>query len=337
MPVSTRSGVAAMDSRQGGPSHDQRLRDRGGWNAACTLKRPVLPRTAAVLAIALVAACDRGEPDYEYRGVDVIVADRSAHAVSNNTNLAGIAELLFSADPSLLDATSVDDARSLAVLTLVVRLGAINFKDCTPQITYDMAAGSVDAIFDGCRVGLLKVDGDSHATVEIETEACDTGECPAAVLWTLHDFDVLIGPSESKPHFAGDVLLRDAIQPPGELEEPMSWQTLPGFTITNALGVFETSSHATWTVDDERCVDMQMESLLERNDDDDADPERKIQTIVVGVEGLHRCPLRCPSDGRVRISFGTGALLDWTYEDGGQVEVKAPRGRTFVHQLICAE
>ncbi|HWB77384.1 MAG TPA: hypothetical protein VG755_20595 [Nannocystaceae bacterium] len=297
----------------------------------------MLPRTAAVLAIALAAACDRGEPEYEYRGVDVIVADRSAHAVSNNTNLAGIAELLFSADPSLQGATSIDDAKSLAVLSLVVRLGAINFKDCTPQITYDMTAGTVDAIFDGCRVGLLKVDGDSHATVEIEREACETGECPAAVLWTLHDFDVLIGPNESKPHFAGDVLLRDAIQAPGELEEPMSWQTLPGFTITNALGVFETSSHASWTVDDDRCVDMQMESLLERIDDDDPDRERKIQTIVVGVEGLHRCPLRCPSDGRVRISFGTGALLDWTYEDGGQVEVKAPRGRTFVHQLVCAE
>lgn len=336
MPVSTRSGAFAMDSRQGGPSRGQRLRARRRWNDACTSQTPVLSRTAAVLAIALAAACDRGEPDYEYRGVDVIVADRSAHAVSNNTNLAGIAELLFSADPSLVG-SNLADARSLAVLSLVARLGAINFKDCTPQITYDMTAGSVDAVFDGCRVGLLRVDGDSHATVEIESSPCDAGECPAAVLWTLHDFDVLIGPNESKPHFAGDVLVRDAIQAEGELEEPMSWQTLPGFTITNALGVFATSSHATWTVDDDRCVDMQMESLLERIDDDAQDPHRRIQTIVVGVEGLHRCPLRCPSDGRVRISFGTGALLDWTYEDGGQVEVKAPRGRTFVHPLVCAE
>jgi hypothetical protein len=298
--------------------------------------RPVLPRTTAVLAIALCAACDRTPPDDEYRSVDTIVADRSAHAVMNNTNLAGIAELLFSADPSLVG-TTVDEARALAVASLRIRLDAIKFLNCDPLIMDDPVAGSVDATFDDCHIGALTVDGDSHATVEIEGEPCGAEQCATAVVWTLHDFDVLVGASASRPHFTGDVLLRDAIQPEGEIDEPMTWTTLPGFTITNALGVFETSSHASWTVDDKRCVDMEMESVLERVDVDEQDPERLIQTIVVGVDGLHRCPLRCPTDGRVRLSFGAGALLEWTYRDHGEVEVMAPHGRTFVQQLACAD
>ena len=104
-----------------------------------------------------------------------------------------------------------------------------------------------------------------------------------------------------------------------------------------AVLALECTTTGPWTVDDDYCVDMQMESLLERVDDDELDPDRRIQTMVVGVEGLHRGPLSCPTAGRVRISFGTGALLEWTYADGGQVEVMAPRGRTFVHQLVCAE
>ncbi len=335
----------AMDRKQGGrsrtaPMLGSRLDAR--WNAACSYAgtvgiRPRSSLRGVALALAFALGCDTGDgEDTELRRLDAVVAARSARAVGNKTNLAGLAELLFSATPALVG-QSREAARATAVAELVSRLGGINFKECTPQITSDPIAGSVDAVFEGCRAGPFRVEGDAHATVEIETTPCPTGECASALSWTLHDFDVLVGPDDARPHFTGDVVLRDEIRPAGQPQAPMSWTTQPGFAITNPLGVFETISHASWTVDADRCVDMRMESRLERIDVDAEDPHRRIRTIVVAVDGLRRCPLRCPEAGDVQISFGAGALLEWSYANTDEVEVAAPGGRTFVQPLLCFE
>jgi len=330
-----------MDCDQGGSRATApalRLWSAVGWNAACSSAAVVvMSRHGVALALAFALGCDPGGgEDGELRRLDTIVADRSARAVGNKTNLASLAELLFSAPPSLvgLDPTA---ARTEAVAELVARLGGIDFQDCTPQITSDPLAGSVDAVFDDCRAGPFRVQGDAHATVAIEAAPCDGGECASALLWTLHDFDVLVGPDDARPHFTGDVVLRDEIRPLSQPQVPMSWTTQPGFAITNPLGVFETISHASWTVDAGRCVDMRMESRLERIDEDAQDPHRRIQTIVVAVDGLRRCPLRCPEAGDVQISFGAGALLEWSYENGDTVEVVAPGGQRFSQALACRE
>jgi hypothetical protein len=338
VPVTPRPSAATMDGGQGGEAlatGRHGLSAPRAWNEACTpspAMRSKLRYCALSLAIVGAFACDPGDDGDE---VELAVADRSANAVTNKTNLALLAEF-FAADP-VLSGTTVEQARAGAVALLVARLDVINFKECTPQVTSDSVAGRVTASFTGCRVGLLAVEGDAEATVQIETTPCARGECPSAVVWTLPDFDVVVGPAGvSRPQFNGVIVLRDPIQAAGEPELPMSWTTEPGFTITNRLGVFETISHASWTVDAQRCVQMQLEARIERVDTDDA-IDRHIRTIVVSVDGLRRCPAHCPERGRVRIAFGRGALLEWSYDEGGEVEVDAPRGRRFAQTLACRE
>lgn len=290
-------------------------------------------RHAIVLVGMLVlAACDLEERIDD--AIEETVVTRSAGAVSTKTNFALVSEV-FSGEPALA-LLDVAEARARAVELLDQRLRSLNVVDCQPSLVSDPVAGTVDAEVDGCRVGLVHLDGELHAEVEIETAPCDAGECPSAVVWRLDDAsDISIGAKLVRPRLRGSVTFRD----PVDAALPMTWETGPDFVLDNIFGSFATRSSASWHVDDSRCVhDMQLEARLVRVDaegEKDED-ERRVGTIVVAADGLDRCPAKCPTDGSVLLSFGGGRVLQWDYE-GRDVEVFAPRGRRFAAELDCLE
>jgi hypothetical protein len=303
------------------------------WNAACTMIR-IVPRSVArplVLALAL-AGCEALEPSDD---VPRLAATRSAEAVAAKTNFALVAER-FAGDP-LLATMTVDDAREAAVALLAMRLGSLAFVNCDPQLETDPVAGTVDASVVGCNLGLLRVDGEMHAQVTIETAPCDTGECPSAVVWTLSPFELEIGTANVRPHLSGTVVIRDPLDP----ALPMRWSTQDDFVLENRFGAFQTRSEASWWVTDDRCVEgMQLEARLDRvdamDDDPDADLEPKVGQIVVSAQDVARCPGKCATDGAVRLAFGRGRVLEWDF-DGQTIDVALPGGHEFTATLVCNE
>lgn len=293
------------------------------------------PRTHLLaLCLAAAAACDTvGE------SIDVAVAERSVNALSANTNLAMVAER-FAGEPAMAGMT-VEAARARAVELVAQRIGSLALLACDPVVESDAVAGTLHAMVGECRIGPVRLDGEIRGTVTIETAPCDAGECPSAVVWALDEFDLQIGANlrvNRRPHFVGPVTLRD----PVDAALPMSWATGEGFAIDIPFGVFDTVSRASWTLDADDCVTMQVESRLDRQlevgDADDADTrdrERRIGTMVVSVSGLRRCPAKCPSGGHVQLAFGRGHVLAWEYGDDRTVEVTAPGGRRFETELVC--
>jgi len=308
----------------------------GSWNTPCrgmiriTMARPARPsHSLAALAFALaLPACDRADDD-----IEMIVAERTAHSILAQTNLAFTAELFsFPPDLALEDAAT---ARARAVELLRDRVLALPL-DCEPEL--EVGEDSLVARFSECRVGLLGLEGEVEATVDIETGPgpCPSGECPTAVLWTIEDFDVQLGPElPGRPRLSGPVTLRDE----ADTTRPMSWTTQEGFTLENRFGTFATDSHAAWTLDADGCISFTLESQLDHlTRASDVDVE--IGTIVLQAERVHRCPAECPDAGRLRLSYGAGQLLEWNY--GGtpgdadeDVEVLAPRGHRFLQKLQC--
>lgn len=314
------------------PARGNDCADGRRWNGACTIMGAV-PRANASLLLALLAAlgCDPRVDDE----VEEVVANRSAEAVAAKTNLALLAEK-FAGAPELAGMT-VQDAREAAVALLAMRLGNLAFVDCDPQLETDPVAGTVDAAVVGCRLGLLRLDGEMHAQVAIETAPCDTGECPSALVWTLDDFDLEIGTATVRPHLSGTVVLRHPLDP----SLPMSWSTGADFVLENRFGTFATRSTASWRVTDDRCVeDMQLEARLDRldatDDDPDADLEPQVGQIVVSAQDVERCPGKCATSGEVRLAFGRGHVLEWDFA-GQFVDVLVPGGRRFTTKLVCNE
>jgi hypothetical protein len=293
-----------------------------------TLSRRRRRRFDVVLGLAAsMLACDL-EPTTADE-VEEEVVTRSAHAVSTKTNFALVGEV-FAGEPAIA-ALDVDAARARAVELLAQRLRALEVVDCKPTLVADPVAGTVDAEVAGCRVGLLYLDGELHAEVEIETIPCDRGACPSAVVWRLDDaLDLTLGAAFARPRLRGSVTFRD----PVDASLPATWDTGPDFVVEYFFGAFSTRSHASWHVDEGRCVrDMQLEAQLVRVA---ADDEREVGTIVVAADGLARCPAKCPTDGSVLLSFATGRVLRWDYA-GRELEVFAPGGRHFTAELDCSE
>lgn len=292
------------------------------------------PNSLAALALAAGLGCDL-ESAAEQALVET-VATRSAEAVAAKANLALMVEV-FAGEPALA-AMTVLQARARAVELLGNRLRGLNLVGCEASLMTDELAGTVDATVDGCRIGLLHLDGEMHAEVEIETAPCDGGECPTAVVWTLAPFDLTLGAGNLfRPRLAGTVTLRD----PVDVDGPMSWSTGDDFVIENRLGTFATRSSASWrTTDDDCVVGLQLEARLDRqagsDDDPDADVDPKVGTIAFFAQGVDRCPGKCPSAGLVRASFGRGRVLEWDY-DGRELDVVAPGGRHFTATLFCSE
>lgn len=287
------------------------------------------PRSFSLVALALaLAACDRDDSDDDF--VAPIVAERTGHAIVANTNLVYVAEL-FSFAPALA-LEDAADAPPRAVATLAERVLALNLM-CTPEL--EIGEDTLVARFgEDCRAGWLKVTGEIAATVRIEsgTGPCPTGDaCATATVWTIEDFAVQLGPDlANRPRLSGPVELRDT----SDASAPMTWTTLDGFTFENRLGMFASRSHASWTLDADDCVTFSVENQLDHLEDEEVDLE--IGTIVLQAEDVHRCPAKCPDAGHLRLAFGAGKLLEWTYGDDAEVDVIAPRGHAFTQRLQCS-
>ena len=302
------------------------------WNGACSIIGVVRATLHPVLlGLAVLAACDRGLDDE----LEEIVANRSAQAVSAKTNLTLLAEK-FAGEPELAGMT-VDEARARAVELVENELRQLAFVGCERELVADPMLGTIDAAVVDCRIGVLRIDGQMHAQVEIETASCDTGACPSAVVWTLEEFDLEIGTGDARPHLSGTVVLRD----PVDAALPMSWETGDDFVLDNRLGSFATRSTASWRITEDRCVEnMQLEARLDRldatQDDPDADLEPQVGQIVVSAQDVARCPGKCATSGEVRLAFGRGRVLEWDFA-GQIVDVLAPGGHTFTTTLVCNE
>ncbi len=285
----------------------------------------------ALLGLGLLAGCDLSRTDGD---LELAVATRSTEAVSAKTNLVLLAER-FSGEPELAGMTE-DAARARALELLASRLANLALLGCDPQLVTDPVASTLDTTIEGCRIGLLRIDGEMHARVAIELAACDTGMCPTAVVWTLDDFDLEIGAGVFRPRLSGSVTLRD----PVDASLPMTWSTGEDFVIETRVGAFATRSTASWAVLDNRCVQgMQLEARLDRlvdDDDADADLDAEVGTIVLSAQEVDRCPGKCPTSGLVRLSFGRGRLLAWDYA-GETLDVVAPGGLHFTTSLVCDE
>jgi len=273
-----------------------------------------------------VAGCDRLEDR-----IETLVATRTSNAVLSQTNFAFTAEVFRAPDD--VDRVDVERARMQTVEALVDRVLRANLH-CEPEITTD-GRSVVTARFVGCRTGLLRLDGEIEARLEILTRACPEGECPGVAQWTIDDFDLELGPElANPPRLSGPIVLRDPIEPDG----PMTWDTEEGFVLENALGTFDTRSHAAWSIDPQNgCIDFQLQSRLTRLERD-GDVDVDIGEIVLQADDVHRCPGICPDRGRLRLSYGKGRLLEWDYGErtgDDEVEVIAPRGHRFDHRLSC--
>jgi hypothetical protein len=292
--------------------------------------------SAARLGVLLAGfvGCDARDGDDD-DAIGRVAAVRSAEAVAAKSNLALLAEK-FAGAPGLADMT-VDEARATAVALLEDRLRNLSLVDCERELMSDPMLGTVDAAVVDCRLGVLHIDGEMHAQVEIETAPCDAGECPSAVVWTLDDFDLQIGTSAFRPRLSGTVVLRD----PVDAALPMSWSTGEDFVLENRLGTFSTRSTASWHVADDRCVEgLQLEARLDRlddaTDDPDADLEPQVGQIVVSATGVDRCPAKCATAGTVRLAFGRGRVLEWDFA-GQELDVRVPGGHHFTATLVCDE
>lgn len=303
------------------------------WNGACTMLDVVRRSMSRLLVVALAfAGCDL-QPEGDE--VPRIAATRSADAVAAKTNFALVAER-FAGSPELATMTAAE-AREAAVALLVMRLGNLAFVNCDPQLQADPVAGTIDAAVSGCSLGPLRVDGEMHAQVSIETAPCDTGECPSAVVWTLSPFELEIGTADVRPHLSGTVVLRD----PLDEALPMSWSTGDDFVLGTRFGTFQARSEASWWVTTDRCVEgMQLEARLDRlddmADDPDADLEPLVGQIVVSAQDVARCPGKCATTGAVRLAFGRGRVLAWDYA-GQTIDVAIPGGHEFTATLVCNE
>lgn len=290
--------------------------------------RPALVSTLAAL---LAGGCDPEPEDGEDPELVDAVATRSADAVSAKANLARLAEV-FAGEAALATMTEAQ-ARARAVDLLAMRLRGLELANCEPALVTDPDAGTLSATASGCRIGLLRFDGELQASVEIEMAACPSGECPAAVVWTLSTFDLEIGAGLRRPRLGGSMTLRDPVDP----TLPMSWATGDDFVLVNRLGRFTARSSASWTMDDQRCiVGLQLEARLDRLTTDSPTLDRQVGTLVVSAQGVDRCPAKCPTDGEVRLAFGRGRVLEWSY-DGDELDVVAPGGAHFDAALDCTE
>lgn len=287
----------------------------------------------ATLGVA-ASACDPVEPDD-----DDETSLRATRAVSyGSQSMDGTPRLahigaLFEIDPSL-DPSEPDALRRAAVQAVHDRL-ALTFQviGCTAELDTD-GDRSVSLRLEGCHLLTWTLDAEIDATARVETEACEAAPCPVFVAWELDIAELrtsVLGLARSS--MSGPAELRSPLDP----AEPMHWQTFPGFIIETRLGLrFESVSTASWRVDDEDCVEIDLGARLALETRADALDEA-IGNVVVSARGLRRCPSRCEEAGEVQLSFAAGQVVRWSHDGSDTITVHAPRERTFEVQLPCAD
>jgi len=301
--------------------------------ATRTQKRWAWPARLGLL-LALATACDSETPSED-------TEERDARAVAFATGpLDGAPRLVYLASlfalPPGLDPTDPDALLRDTVTAVHARLAFVfEGLDCEATVDTD-GQTRVGLSLSGCTLLLWSIDSELEAVARLETEACETGTCATAVRWDLDIGELATGLRGLPPiRFAGPAELRAAVDPTMR----MQWQTQPGFTIETPLGLrFESLSTASWTVDADDCVEVEIGARLslELRPGQRLDAlDERIGDVVVSGRDLRRCPSQCPERGRVELSFGAGHVLAWEHDGSDTILVEGPRGRMLEAELPC--
>lgn len=307
--------------------------------ASTSLRWPRRLGLAMALTSATLAACDVDDPSDDPQEV----ALRDARAVAHGSgSLDGAPRLVHLASqfalPPGLDASDpaalLGEAVAAAHARLTFGFAAL---DCEAEVDTD-GQTRVSLALTGCTLLLWSIDAELEAVARVETEACDTGSCAVAVLWDVDMTEVSTGLRGLPPaRFSGPAELRAPVDPSAR----MQWRTLPGFVIDTPLGRrFESVSTASWIIDADDCVELDLGARLslEPSADEEVDAiDERIGDVVVSARALRRCPGQCPASGRVQLSFGAGQVLAWEHDGSGTIHVQGPRGRELEAELPCVQ
>lgn len=292
--------------------------------------------TTTTLGLALglcLGGCELAEPDADDPTLRARAVVHGNQAVDGTPRLASIGTL-FRVAPGL-DPSEPEQARQLAVRAVHDRLAAtFEVVGCDAELETDDDT-TVGLALRGCRLLVWTLDAELEARAEVVTEPCETEPCPVtAIAWDLDIAElssrVLGLPGTS---FSGPAQLRAPVDP----AQPMRWETFPGFVIETRWGRrLDTVSTASWTVDEDNCVQMDLGARLSLEDLDD-DIDQRVGNVVLSVRGLRRCPGRCESAGDVQLSFAAGRVVRWSHDGDDTITVITPRGRSIEVSLPCAE
>lgn len=299
---------------------------------------------AFVLGPLTLASCDEEQVEDDHGTADIVAVEQTSATLGSSPLLTYVAEL-FQADATWGD---VDPAvvPNLAVVVTKARIELVlESLQCTTDFETDNET-YLSGTFDNCGVSAVALQGDFHATLEIETEACDEGSdgCfdgrrTLATSWLLDGPGITVGITENESaSFAGPVVLRDTV----DRDAPMTWATQPGFRFEAIDGVvYQTRSNASWIFEPAtNCLTITTDVRIELPSDgymDERLDEAIFGEIAVSGEDVHYCPSMCPTRGEVDVSYGQGRILSWTYNGTDTVDVVGPRGRSFPGKLDCQE
>lgn len=282
------------------------------------------------LAIGMVACDEDPAPTEQVDAADIVVAERSNSSLKATVNLAHVADIYHARDVSDIPLTPVQ-VQGLAVLGLVYSLDHVyQAFGCEPMIETDNQT-FVQATFVGCSTLFLELEGTARADVSV---IADEQGRPTGIDWLVDgtEFSIHNPRQEFNPLFRGKLRLTTPLD-----GGPMQWETGIGgerFEIDLEIGRFDARSLASWTIDENDCVTMDLEAQLTRLDVED-DLDEQIGDIVVSVDRLRQCQDRCPESGSVNLVYGAGEILQWTYTAENVVKISGPRSRRFEATLPC--
>lgn len=286
------------------------------------------------LAVGLcLGGCELADPDPDDTTLRTRAVVDGNQAVDGTPRLAYIGAL-FRVAPGI-DPSEPEQARQLTVRAVHDRLSTtFEVVGCDAEFETDDDT-TVGLVLRGCRLLLWTLDAELEARAEVVTEPCETEPCPAtAIAWDL-DIAELSSRVLGLPgiSFSGPAQL----QAPVDAAQPMRWETFPGFVVETRQGRrLDTVSTASWTIDEDNCVQMDLGARLSLEDLDDG-IDAEVGNVVVSVRGLRRCPGRCESTGDVQLSFAAGRVVSWSHDGDDTITVITPRGRSIEVSLPCAE
>jgi hypothetical protein len=283
------------------------------------------------LGLGAASGCDEEQEEPElFDPADVVVAERSNSSLKATVNLAHVADIYRANDFGNI-ALNEAQVRAFAVIGLNLSLEHVyRVFACEPMIETDNAT-YVQATFVGCSTLFLELEGTARADITVISDE----DGPSAISWRVDgtNFSIHNPRQEFTPLFRGIVGLTTPLRGGGA----MQWETGANgepFEIDLDIGRFDARSIASWTIDENECVTMDLEAQLTQLDGDD-DLDEEIGDIVVSVEALRQCQDRCPEEGSVNLVYGAGELLQWTYTAENVVQISGPHNRHFEATLPC--
>ena len=299
------------------------------------MKTPWTMVAGVGLALAVGPSCDtQSRPSR----AEATTSDNRAVGLAASS-LEGIPRLVFFAQHFALDpALTADDADQFVTRAIDDTRNALidefsRFGCAVIDIQAD--GNTLSALVSSCPILTLTFDAEVDVVaqlVEADPSECSEGFCPVAVLWDFDISQLTIGPAIGRRNsFSGPAQLRAPVDP----DEPMGWQTHPGYTLETRLGPrFDMLSTATWTSDAEGCMDMDIGSRLQVEETDEPLDET-LGDIVISSRGVRRCPFQCTLAGDVEVSFQSGSLLRWSFTGEETLLVTGPLGKTLEVDLPC--